>query len=228
MQFMFLILALMCVVAAQNVTVSGGAISIVALSPLRTCLNACAEGDVNCKAQCVGVPYPDEAAANRTTACVAACPQGNGTLAETDGYANCQKACKMSRASSFPLLSLAQAFLPIFLAWALRWLPLGLTRQSPPPAAVRRPQRLAVMLALPLAAVLRPRTLILQVCYHSLFKAGADVFVASASVSTASSSISAADFAGLASSKVQLTVGSFAALLLGVAAVCKLGILTRG
>ncbi|KAK3044029.1 hypothetical protein LTS18_002362, partial [Coniosporium uncinatum] len=93
MQFMFLILALMCVVAAQNVTVSGGAISIVALSPLRTCLNACAEGDVNCKAQCVGVPYPDEAAANRTTACVAACPQGNGTWAETDGYANCQKAC---------------------------------------------------------------------------------------------------------------------------------------
>jgi len=188
--------------------VSGGATSIAALSPLQTCLNTCAEGDVNCKAQCVGVPYPDEAAANLTTACVAACPQGNGTRAETDRYANCQKACKTSRASSFPLLSLAQAFPPIFLAWPLRWLPLRLAR---------RPQRPAVMLALPLAAVLHPWTLILQVCYRSLFKAGADVFVASASFSTASSSISAADSAGLA--KVQLTVGSFAALLMGVAAV---------
>jgi len=97
MQFTVLALPLVGVAAAQSTTVSGGATSTAALTPLQTCLNACAERNVNCRAQCVGVPYPDEAAANRTTACVAACPQGDGSQAETDRYARCQNACKTVR-----------------------------------------------------------------------------------------------------------------------------------
>lgn len=52
-----------------------------------------AASDVCCKAQCYKVPCPNDAMANDTTACAAACPQGSGTPADTQKYAQCQQSC---------------------------------------------------------------------------------------------------------------------------------------
>jgi len=49
--------------------------------------------DVCCQAACVNVPCPSQLQANATTECAAQCPQGNGTAAETEQYAECQSAC---------------------------------------------------------------------------------------------------------------------------------------
>jgi hypothetical protein len=49
--------------------------------------------DVCCQAKCVGVPCPSQSQVNATTECAAKCPQGNGTAAETDQYAQCQASC---------------------------------------------------------------------------------------------------------------------------------------
>lgn len=39
------------------------------------------------------MPSPDNASVNATTACVAACPQGNGTAADNQAYADCVDTC---------------------------------------------------------------------------------------------------------------------------------------
>ncbi|KAI0838981.1 hypothetical protein F5Y06DRAFT_36681 [Hypoxylon sp. FL0890] len=57
------------------------------------CINACAADDVDCQAKCIAVPSPDTANVNKTTECVAACPQGNGTAADNQNYANCVDGC---------------------------------------------------------------------------------------------------------------------------------------
>lgn len=49
--------------------------------------------DVCCIAQCYHVPCPNENQANDTNSCVAACPQGNGSPAETQKYADCEQRC---------------------------------------------------------------------------------------------------------------------------------------
>ncbi|KAM0260368.1 hypothetical protein ACHAQJ_002769 [Trichoderma viride] len=71
--------------------------STVAADPAQAsqaaCLKACKAGDVNCQAHCIGVPSPDESQVNQTTACVAKCPQGNGSAAETQVYSQCVDKC---------------------------------------------------------------------------------------------------------------------------------------
>ncbi|KAI1407496.1 hypothetical protein F5Y13DRAFT_174750 [Hypoxylon sp. FL1857] len=57
------------------------------------CINACSPDDVNCQAKCIAVPSPDNSNVNKTTECVAACPQGNGTAADNLDYANCVNGC---------------------------------------------------------------------------------------------------------------------------------------
>ena len=39
------------------------------------------------------VPHPNDAAANKTNECVAECPQGEGSEAETEAYASCIQKC---------------------------------------------------------------------------------------------------------------------------------------
>ncbi|KAH6660554.1 hypothetical protein BKA67DRAFT_530649 [Truncatella angustata] len=57
------------------------------------CLGKCEAGDVDCQAQCINVPSPDESAVNKTNECSNACVQGNGTQAETEAYAACLQDC---------------------------------------------------------------------------------------------------------------------------------------
>ncbi|KAI9894951.1 MAG: hypothetical protein M1814_000172 [Vezdaea aestivalis] len=64
-----------------------------ALTPQQTCLANCPISDVNCKAACISVPSPNEAMANRTTECAAKCPQGDGSPAATEKFAQCVQGC---------------------------------------------------------------------------------------------------------------------------------------
>lgn len=89
-------LALASLAAAQSSTTNDASSTTTSVSPTQTCLNACAAGDVDCQAKCLGLPYPDGAQANATTSCEAGCPQGNGTEAETQAYASCLNACVSS------------------------------------------------------------------------------------------------------------------------------------
>lgn len=49
--------------------------------------------DVGCQSQCITVPNPDEDAVNKTTDCVAKCPQGKGTEEDTQAYIECSQKC---------------------------------------------------------------------------------------------------------------------------------------
>ncbi|KAG7293012.1 hypothetical protein NEMBOFW57_003057 [Staphylotrichum longicolle] len=64
-----------------------------AQSEILRCLSACRDGDVACTSKCIAVPNPNESQVNATNSCVAACPQGNGTEAETKKYADCIQGC---------------------------------------------------------------------------------------------------------------------------------------
>jgi hypothetical protein len=57
------------------------------------CLDACAKGDVNCQASCVGDPSPNSSMIADTTDCVAACPKGKGTESDNAAYAKCRDSC---------------------------------------------------------------------------------------------------------------------------------------
>lgn len=57
------------------------------------CIEACDPDDTNCRAGCITVPAPNEAAANDTNACVADCPQGDGTEADNEAYGDCVQSC---------------------------------------------------------------------------------------------------------------------------------------
>jgi hypothetical protein len=57
------------------------------------CLGGCDESDVNCRADCITVPSPNEGAVIETNDCVAACPQGNGTEADINNYDSCVRGC---------------------------------------------------------------------------------------------------------------------------------------
>ncbi len=49
--------------------------------------------DIDCQARCITVPNPDADAVNKTTECIAECPQGNGTQEETQQYIDCSQKC---------------------------------------------------------------------------------------------------------------------------------------
>jgi len=58
-----------------------------------SCLGKCKESDVTCRAQCLGSAAPNDGAANATNECVAKCPKGDGSQAQTDQYAQCANSC---------------------------------------------------------------------------------------------------------------------------------------
>jgi cobalamin biosynthesis Mg chelatase CobN len=57
------------------------------------CLDECEAGDVKCQSYCITVPSPNEDDINKTTECVAACPKGKGTEADTAKYSTCLEGC---------------------------------------------------------------------------------------------------------------------------------------
>ncbi|GKT42106.1 uncharacterized protein ColSpa_02287 [Colletotrichum spaethianum] len=57
------------------------------------CLEGCPATDVGCQSKCISVPNPNESQVNKTTACVAACPQGDGSPSDTQKYADCSQKC---------------------------------------------------------------------------------------------------------------------------------------
>eukprot|EP00834_Sanchytrium_tribonematis_P001423 NODE_34_length_36538_cov_0.612854.p31 type:complete len:115 gc:universal NODE_34_length_36538_cov_0.612854:29514-29170(-) len=66
------------IVTAQNLT---------ALSPeVLSCVNGCQDSDVNCRAKCVGTPFPDAALVKKTSDCFQSC---NGNL-------DCRNQCQQN------------------------------------------------------------------------------------------------------------------------------------
>jgi len=57
------------------------------------CLAACKPDDVKCKADCITVPSPSHSQVNQTNECVAKCPQGSGSPADTEAYRVCRDGC---------------------------------------------------------------------------------------------------------------------------------------
>lgn len=58
------------------------------------CLEACGpSGDVACTSKCIAVPNPNDSQVNQTTDCVAKCPQGDGSEAQTNEFARCTQEC---------------------------------------------------------------------------------------------------------------------------------------
>ncbi|KAI0426808.1 hypothetical protein F5Y09DRAFT_50344 [Xylaria sp. FL1042] len=79
-------------VASTSVSSGDAAQSSVA-SQIEQCLASCDDSDTKCRANCIAVPSPDNQNVNATTSCVAACPQGNGTAADNQAYADCVETC---------------------------------------------------------------------------------------------------------------------------------------
>ncbi|KAJ6037390.1 hypothetical protein N7540_001669 [Penicillium herquei] len=93
MKFILVILfALLALVAAENTTAEAPATTVV-ISPEAQCAKKCNNKDVCCIAKCYHVPCPSESQAVDTNNCVAACPQGNGTPADSKNYADCEQNC---------------------------------------------------------------------------------------------------------------------------------------
>ncbi|KAI8684338.1 hypothetical protein NCS57_00099800 [Fusarium keratoplasticum] len=57
------------------------------------CIDACDAGDVKCQSYCITVPSPNEKQVNATNECVAGCPKGKGSEADTQKYAACLQDC---------------------------------------------------------------------------------------------------------------------------------------
>ncbi|KAK4074733.1 uncharacterized protein Triagg1_4882 [Trichoderma aggressivum f. europaeum] len=89
--------AVLAAAAESGSPTSAAPASSVSLDPAQqsqyNCLHACKTGDVDCQAHCIGVPSPDQSQVNATTACVAKCPQGNGSPAQTNTYKLCVDKC---------------------------------------------------------------------------------------------------------------------------------------
>ncbi|KAL6698621.1 hypothetical protein J3F84DRAFT_363426 [Trichoderma pleuroticola] len=89
--------AVLAAAAESGSPTSAAPASSVSLDPAQQsqydCLHACKTGDVNCQAHCIAVPSPDQSQVNATTACVAKCPQGDGSPAQTNTYKVCVDKC---------------------------------------------------------------------------------------------------------------------------------------
>jgi hypothetical protein len=57
------------------------------------CLDACDPKDVNCRAKCLSVPFPNEQQTNATNNCVAGCPNGETNEAANEAYKKCVSDC---------------------------------------------------------------------------------------------------------------------------------------
>ncbi|KAF7714630.1 Uncharacterized protein PECH_007211 [Penicillium ucsense] len=87
--------ALLALAAAVDTTTSAMA-PTVTMTAEALCAKKCNANDVCCIAQCYHVPCPSDNQANDTNNCVAACPQGTGSPADTQKYADCEQRCYSS------------------------------------------------------------------------------------------------------------------------------------
>ncbi|KAJ6119204.1 hypothetical protein N7523_003484 [Penicillium sp. IBT 18751x] len=92
MKFSIIALSTLLAFAAAETTTTAETVTAT-LTPEQSCAKNCNSTDRCCVADCYKVPCPNEAQANDTNSCVAACPQGNGTAADTKKYTDCQNAC---------------------------------------------------------------------------------------------------------------------------------------
>ncbi|OQE93762.1 hypothetical protein PENNAL_c0005G05123 [Penicillium nalgiovense] len=95
MKFSFLALSALLAVAAAADTTTANA-SIITSTPEVECAKSCEAKDICCTASCYHVPCPSDEQANDTNKCVAACPQGTGSPADTQKYAECERSCYSS------------------------------------------------------------------------------------------------------------------------------------
>ncbi|KAK2002268.1 hypothetical protein LX36DRAFT_652484 [Colletotrichum falcatum] len=95
MRFTSIIVAgtLAILASAQSTTSTAASAASSEQAAIANCLKACPATDVGCQSKCISVPNPDESQVNKTTACVAACPQGDGSPEQTQKYADCSQKC---------------------------------------------------------------------------------------------------------------------------------------
>ncbi|ELQ43243.1 hypothetical protein M0657_004678 [Pyricularia oryzae] len=92
--------AFAAVAMAQSTTpTTASAPTPVGLTPQQSsalaCLEKCNPSDVNCRAACNGVPFPNDGQVNTTNQCVADCSKqyGNGTEADNARFIKCSDDC---------------------------------------------------------------------------------------------------------------------------------------
>ncbi|KGO61787.1 hypothetical protein PEX1_025290 [Penicillium expansum] len=92
MKFSILALsALLAIAAAADTTTANP--STITSTPEVECAKSCEATDICCTAKCYHVPCPSESQVNDTNKCVAACPQGTGSPADAQKYAECEQSC---------------------------------------------------------------------------------------------------------------------------------------
>ncbi|KAJ6124579.1 hypothetical protein N7471_011896 [Penicillium samsonianum] len=95
MKFSILALsALLAFAAAADTTTANP--STITTTPEAECAKSCEAKDICCTAKCYHVPCPSDNQANDTNDCVASCPQGTGSPADTQKYADCEQSCYSS------------------------------------------------------------------------------------------------------------------------------------
>ncbi|KAJ5542779.1 hypothetical protein N7535_005203 [Penicillium sp. DV-2018c] len=90
----FALSAVLALATAADITTADA--STPTLSPEAQCALRCDVKDICCTAKCYKVPCPSDEQANDTNECVAACPQGTGSPADTQRYADCEQSCYKS------------------------------------------------------------------------------------------------------------------------------------
>ncbi|KAJ5143366.1 uncharacterized protein N7515_002153 [Penicillium bovifimosum] len=90
----FALSAVLAVAAAADITTADT--PIPTLTAEAECAKRCDVKDICCTAKCYKVPCPSDDQANDTNECVAACPQGTGSPADTLRYTDCEQSCYRS------------------------------------------------------------------------------------------------------------------------------------
>ncbi|KAJ5502855.1 hypothetical protein N7463_005729 [Penicillium fimorum] len=70
--------------------------STITIPPEAECAKSCEATDICCTAKCYKVPCPSDNQANDTNDCVSSCPQGTGSPADAQKYADCEQSCLSS------------------------------------------------------------------------------------------------------------------------------------
>ncbi|WQF77936.1 hypothetical protein CDEST_02950 [Colletotrichum destructivum] len=85
----------LAILASAQATSTSTAVSAASSEQavITECLKGCPATDVNCQSKCISVPNPNESQVNQTTACVAACDQGDGSPEDTQKYSDCSQNC---------------------------------------------------------------------------------------------------------------------------------------
>ncbi|KAJ5824669.1 hypothetical protein N7447_007009 [Penicillium robsamsonii] len=95
MKFSLLALSALLAFAAAADTTTANA-STITTTPEAECAKSCEATDICCTAKCYKVPCPSDDQANDTNNCVSSCPQGTGSPADAQKYADCEQSCYSS------------------------------------------------------------------------------------------------------------------------------------